>query len=204
MKKTITFLITFVLAASTCLAEGEGAAGQPQDRFPTQFESLEKDKTTCNIGIVYKETPEGMEVDVSALATGKGAEFRQWDVTDIKLDINGAIIYPSDTSKFYTRKESIFRWPAAVVFAALGVMNEGPGDNRSDLALGIDKAGMAAGLGLITSQAKGELTGLKCKFILDKNMAAEIYEGNIVKIVAENRDRNKKVRFKIEMEMEDQ
>ena len=202
MKKITVFLFTLVLIATTCLAEGEGTVGQPITTYPTQYESLQRGKITCNIGIVYKKTPEGMDVEVSALATGKGATFRQWDVTDIKLNIDGQAIYPSQTDKFYTKQESIFRWPAAVVFAALGVMNEGPHDNRSDLALGIDKAGMAVGMGLLVSQAKGELTGLKCKFVLDKDMAAKINDSNLVKIVTENRDRNKKIRFKANLEME--
>jgi len=201
VKKLITFLVIFgiVMVMRSSAQEQEGI----------EYKTVTVRKTDCDIGILYRRTPEGMEIQVAGMAIGQGADFRKWEVTDIKLDIDGNVIRPVETNKFYGVKESVFRWPAAVIFAAIGLMYEqyayeysGNGvclvsAEQGAVATTIDKVGMAAGLGLLVSQAKGEITGLKCTFKLDNAMADKIDgKGDIVKLIVENREQQEKERIK--------
>jgi len=198
VKKLIIFLVIFTLfiVAQSSAQEQEGI----------EYKTVTVRKTDCDIGILYRRTPEGMEIQVAAMAIGQGADFRKWEVTDIKLDIDGNIIRPVEFNKFYGRKESVFRVPAAVIFAAIGLMYEqyayeysGSGVRRVEqgaVARTIDKVGMAAGLGLLASQAKGDITGLKSTFKLDNAMADKIDGKNdIVKLIVENREQQQKERM---------
>ena len=117
-----------------------------------QYKSFKLDKETCDAAILYRNTGDGLFVGVSAITLGKGAEFRKWEVTDIRLRINGRAVRPDKSEPFFTTKESFFRFPAAVLFAAVGALGTYSG---SGLSQGISAAGMAIGLGLLVLQAKG-------------------------------------------------
>lgn len=178
-----------------------------------QYETLTVEKAKCDVGILYKETETGMELKVAAVATGKGADFRKWEVTGIKLDAGGEMVKPSSSEKSWGGEASFFRLPAAFIFAAIGTQYERYGSEcssgqtcpvtgqttgadahpgyKGSAARAIDKAGMAAGMGLITSQAKGEIPILKCSFLLDRDLIAKYLAGKLkVKLNFENKNRN--------------
>lgn len=160
-----------------------------------QYKKFKLENVSCDTGMFYRKTKDGMDIGVSAIATGKGAEFRKWDITDIRLYIDGERIRTDKTGKFYVRKESFFRIPAAVLFAALGTQIDVGG---SSLEQGVAKAGMAVGLGLLVLQAHGEITGQKCVFNLDKDLEDKIVDGrDAIEITVENEDMHEKETIRI-------
>lgn len=122
-------------------------------------------------------------LEVAILSTGKSIDFRHWQPEKFTLILGEERIRPCEKDYFYVVKESVARDAAVVTFIALGSQYEadaqqcsesagtchssssgGARSKRGKIAKGIDRAGMAAGLGLLASQAKGQLTGLKAKF----------------------------------------
>jgi hypothetical protein len=181
----------------------------PGAREWLQYESVKKGRVNTEVGCHYIVKDGAIKIEVSTISTGRGADYRKWEVTDTKIIIDGNIIRPDKFNKFYVRKESLFRWPAVVVFAVFGAMYEnyavtpsGERIDRGDLAAGIDRVGMAAGLALLVSQAKGDITGLKSEFALDKEEATKMTAGkNIVKVITENEDGNKRETIKVDMKV---
>lgn len=120
-------------------------------------------------GGVFKGEPAvGNVVDVAALSTGKGAQFRHWQPEDIVLVAEGERIKPCDEDPFYVPKESVAKDAATAVFVGLGSADSSgechEGGGKGKTARAIDRAGMAAGLGLLTSQSRGDITGLRARF----------------------------------------
>jgi len=160
-----------------------------------QYRRFKLEKASCDVGLLYRNTTGGMDIAVSAIATGKGAEFRKWTISDIKLNIGGERIRPDRSGKFYTTEESFFRIPAAILFAAIGTQIDVSG---SGLEKGIAKAGMAIGLGLLVLQARGEIAGENCVFNLSKDRVDRIEEGaDAIDIIIENTDMHFKDTVKI-------
>lgn len=131
-------------------------------------------------------------IEVAILSTGKSVDFRHWEPQDITLVVDGEKIKPCGKDKFYIPKESALKDVATATFVALGSRDAScHDDKRSKTAKAIDRAGMAAGLGLLTSQSKGEITGLKARFKLpagkDKLNSARV-EAKIL-----NTDNQKKI-----------
>lgn len=173
----LIFLTTFVFCAASLFA-------QPQMQEEVSYKSFKLEKADCDTAIQYTRAPRGIDIGVSAIATGKGADFRKWSIADIKLHIDDESIPPDQSDKFYVKRESLFRIPAAVLFAALGTQITGSGNS---LEKGITAAGMAVGLGLLVWQAKGEITGQRCIFHLDKDAARKAFSGkNFAEIRLEN------------------
>jgi len=167
------------------------------------------DQVKLDSGVHYQDTQDGgMNIDTTSLATGKGPDFRKWEVTDTTILIDGEKVKPVEKDKFYVPKESAMRNVAVAVFVGLGSqygdcaeeaesgevcpvtgepMSEGA--TRSGMDRAIDKAGMTAGLGLLASQAKGQIPGQKCLFKLDKQQAQKLKEGKaVLKVVMEHAD----------------
>lgn len=166
-----------------------------QKEEEVQYKKFKFENASCDVGIVYAKREDIRYIGVSAIAIGKGAEFRKWDITDIKLNIDQERIKPDRAGKFYVRKESFFRIPAAVLFAAIGTQVDVSG---SDLEKGIAKAGMAVGLGLLVLQAQGEITGQRCVFNLNKEVEDKIVEGrDAIEITLENQDIHEKNTIRI-------
>lgn len=148
-----------------------------------QYKKFKMDNETTDAAIMYKVRPDGMDVAVSAVTTGKGAEFRKWEVTDIRLRIAGEAVKPDSYGRFYVTKESIFRYPAAVLFAVIGATINTHG---SGLSRGITAAGAAIGLGLLAATAKGNITGQNATFKLSAELAGKIGDGDAVEITTED------------------
>ncbi len=161
------------------------------------YKKFKLENTSCDVGIIYRNSPAGMQVGVSAIATGKGAEFRKWKVSDIRLGIDGNKIRPDKEGRFYAKEESFFRVPAAVLFAIIGTQIDVGG---SDLQQGIAKAGMAVGLGLLVLQAHGEITGLGCLFKIDAATADKIMtDRDAIEITMEDEEMHLRETVKIGM-----
>lgn len=183
MKKLILFLSILALFASSPLFSQE----------EIEYKKFKLAESSCDVGIRYKKTSDGFIVGVSAIATGKGAEFRHWKASDIKLNIDGKRFRPDKEGKFYVTEESFFRVPGAIVFAALAAY----GDYRS-VQEGIGRVGVALGLGLIALQAKGEITGERCAFNIPDDMVQKIKEGrDSIDIIIENEGLHLKETIKI-------
>jgi hypothetical protein len=170
LKRTISFVI--ILAVTACVIFPAPCATGEE----LQYRKVSLDDVSCDIGIRYADTSEGMDVAVSAIALGWGTEFRHWRIDKIKLRIGNARIRPDKNELFFVRKESFWRIPAAVLWAVIGAMYESPeGTSQFDKVL--TNIGLAAGLGILTLQAKGDIPGQKCVFHLKKDIAEKIAYG---------------------------
>ena len=159
-----------------------------------QYKQVKVNDVTSDTGVLIKDTPTGSRVDISSLPTGKGANFRKWEVDKIALDFDGERVRPVKCDNFYVVKESALKGPATAVFVALGSQYKGYADKagsgevcpitgekkagsdveENKLSEGINRAGIAAGLGLIVSQARGQITGKKCAFELNKEQSQKL------------------------------
>lgn len=164
MRRKILSIILVIAIAST----GAFAAEE------LQYKNFKFDDVTCDVGILYKTTPGGMTIVVSAIPFGKGAEFRKWKISDIRLNVGGRKIRPNQTGRFYTTKENFWKVPSAVLFVVIAAQMPASG---SALAKGITRTGAAIGLGLLVLAAKGEITGEKSTFDLDSSVADRIIDG---------------------------
>lgn len=162
-KKIVIALTYIALAASPSFSQEE-----------MEYKKFKFDESSCDVGVHYKSTKDGLSIGVSAIATGRGAEFRKWEVSYIKADIDGRRFRPDKESKFYVKEESLFRVPAAVVFAAIGAFGEYGGNNLNN---NLSKIGVGLGMGLIALQANGEITGERCIFNIPSDRLDKIDEG---------------------------
>ncbi|MDP3790609.1 MAG: hypothetical protein Q8R38_01010 [Candidatus Omnitrophota bacterium] len=161
----------------------------------TEYKKFKLEDASCDVGVRYKNTPQGLIVGICAIATGKGAEFRKWSVSEIKIRVGDKRLRPDKDGKSYVTEESLFRVPGAVIFAAIGAFGEYGGSNFNN---NFSKVGMALGLGLIALQAKGEITGERCVFYIPKEVAEKIEEGkDNIEIVVENEGLHIKENIKI-------
>ena len=190
MKKTaaalgsvVSFLISSALLAST--------TAPPQVQIESKIVYVTKTERDFGVdfGFVITPLPDGTtRLEVSALARGKGANFRNWvPESPVLILPDKQTLTPVESAPMYVAKKSIVSSVAPILFAAIGTQYEpyaeraasSPGtpcstggshendnDPRSDGAVIIDKAGMTAGLGLLTAQAKGELEGQRSTFIV--------------------------------------
>jgi len=152
-------------------------------------------KVSCDAAVSYKTTKDGLEVKVAAVAYGKGSEFRKWDVTDIRLHIGREAITTENSSRFFVKKESVFRYPAAVVFAALGTQASaaGSGFNKA-----VTATGATIGFGLLALMAEGDITGERDIFTLSWDTADKITEpGDCILITVEDTDEHLKETVRI-------
>ncbi len=173
---------------------------QPSYILP-QLTHFTQQNRSMNMDYAFVFTPlpdNTTKIEASTIAYGKGADFRAWEIqyrSPYLLGPNKDRILPIDTQKIYIPKSSVAAPIAPYLFAAIGSQYEGPGKTAADnpgqvcpvtgeslggegggsergpIASGIDRAGMAAGLGLLTSQAKGDITGIKTTFIIPTDMS---------------------------------
>jgi hypothetical protein len=183
-----------------------------------QYKKLEADVVTCETGVLYKKTDAGMDVAITIIPTGKGADFRRWLVDNVRIDLGGDRIKPCEEKSIYVEKESLFREPAVVAFAAIGAQYRHCADTaqseevcpvtgqkkavyggtKDTISDEIDRAGMAVGLGLLASQAKGHITGKRCVFKLDKDQTKKLLDKKgEMDVVVGNKERHEERTFKI-------
>jgi len=161
----------------------------------TEYKKFKLEDASCDVGIRYIKTQEGLTVGVSAIATGKGAEFRKWKISDIKLRIGDSRFRPDKDGKFYVTEESLFRVPGAIAIAALAAVGDYSG---ASFETTVSRVGVALGMGIIALQAKGEIGGARCVFYIPEGTAEKIVEGrDSIDIVIENEDQHLKDEIKI-------
>ncbi len=184
MKKIIVVLICIMLCA-----------GQSFSNEEMEYKKFKLEESSCDVGVHYKSTQKGLLIGISAIATGKGAEFRKWEVSDIKIKIDDRSFRPDKESNFYITEESLFRVPGAIVFAAIGAFGEYGGSNLNN---NLSKIAVGLGMGLIALQAKGEITGKRCVFNIPSDKLDKIDEGrDSIDILIENKDLHLKESIKI-------
>jgi hypothetical protein len=170
-------------------------AGSSFSSEEVDYKKFKFNESSCDVGVHYKTAKKGLLIGVSAIATGKGAEFRKWKVSDIKVNIDGRRFMPDKESNFYVTEESLFRVPGAIVFAAIGAFGEYGGSNLNN---NLSKIGVGLGMGLIALQAKGEITGERCVFNISPDRLDKISEGrDFIEILIENEDLHLKESIKI-------
>lgn len=160
-----------------------------------EYKKFKFEELSCDAGVHYKSSQKGMLIGVSAIATGNGAEFRKWKVSDVKISIDGRRFRPDKESDFYVTEESLFRVPGAIVFAAIGAFGEYGGSNLNN---NLSKIGVGLGMGLIALQAKGEITGKRCLFDIPPGELDKLNEGrDYIGILIENEGLHLKKYIKI-------
>lgn len=160
-----------------------------------EYKEFKFDDALCNVGVRYKNTEKGLLVGVSAIATGKGSEFRKWEVSDIKISIDGRRFRPDKDAKFYVTEDSLFRVPGAIVFAAIGAFGEYGGGNLNN---NLSKIGVGLGMGLIALQANGEIAGERCVFKIPPDRLDTLSEGrDFIEISIKNDGLHRKESIKI-------
>jgi hypothetical protein len=170
-------------------------AGFSFSQEEVEYKKFKFDESSCDVGVHYKSGSKGLSIGVSAIAMGKGSEFRKWEVSGIKIDIDGKRFRPDKESFFYVTEASFFRVPCAILFAAIGAFGEYGG---SDLNNNLSKIGVGLGMGFIALQAKGEITGKRCVFNISDDKLDKINEGrDFVDITIENEDLHLKEDIKI-------
>jgi hypothetical protein len=164
-----------------------------------EYRQFKYEDASCDVGVRYRNTPDGVVLGVSAIATGKGSEFRKWYVKDVKLHIGDERFIPDSQSKFYVTEESFFRVPGAILFAAIGALGE---YSANDFENVVGKIGVGLGLGLIALTAKGDITGERCLFHIPKDLAHELDENeDCINIVISNDDLHVDYNIKIGLMM---
>lgn len=210
-------IVRVMAAAMICSISAEADPVEPDMAEWMQYESVQKRDYDISVGLRYARSPNaGIKLEAASMAVGEGADLRKWKVIDIKLVTDGRYLRGEEDERVYATKESMFRAPAAAVFTAIGAAYGIYADEcssggvcpvtggsvegkrgRSGLQRGIDTAGMASGMGLLASQAKGEITGLKTSFDLTREQAGKL-EG--IKVTVEHEGTGKKERVRIPLE----
>ena len=184
-----------------------------------QYVDIKGDRAKCDIATLYKPTPQGMDVTASTVATGQGADFRKWKVDDVRMNLDGEVIKPDKEEDFYIEKNSYYREAAAVTLAAIGSQyrrcageaqsgevcpvtgqKKEVSERKDTIADGIDSAGMAAGMGLLASQARGSIPAKKVTFNLDKTQAKKLLDKKgELRVTAKNETAHQDQTFKVPM-----
>lgn len=184
MNKILAAAIPILLCASSAFSYEE-----------VEYKKFKFDESSCDVGVHYRSARKGLSIGVSAIATGKGAEFRKWKVSYIKMNSDGQRFRPDEESNFYVTEESLFRVPGAILFAAIGAFGEYGGSNLNN---NLSKIGVGLGMGLLALQAKGEITGERCVFNIPSDKLYKIDQGrDYIEIQIENENLHLKESIKI-------
>ena len=191
-----SFIFCVLISVAVAFSSLSAHAGEE-----IQYKSFKFDRVSCEVGLLYKNTPGGMQIIVSAIAYGKGAEFRKWKISDVRISmggLGGTRIKPKKTNKFFVKKENFWKYPSAVLFTVIAAQMPASG---SALEKGITRTGAAIGMGILTLAAEGDIAGERCVFDLDSSVADRIIEGaDFIEITVENPDIHKSEAIKIGLE----
>ena len=151
------------------------------------YDEVKKGPVTATVGIVGRRVGQQVLLEVSIIALGpKGPNARTWEVDSIVLDTPNGKRKPVTSEAFYVAKEGTGpNTIAQAVFTAIGnqyaheaprakasegevcpVTGEKTGqrEDKGRFAKEIERQGMAGTMALLTSQARGEVTGRKATF----------------------------------------
>ncbi len=171
----------FILATSAFFPSAEAKTTNAQ----LLYDSVTKEDVTANTAMVLRKEGAQILLEVSALATGKGTQFRTWVPDKIILLLGKDRLKSSTLVPYYLEKESVVTNLAPALFAIIGAQyaagarkaeaakgtpcsqsgeSEAPGQERGKVARAIDQAAMAGGMTLLAKQAKGQMEGRKATF----------------------------------------
>lgn len=156
------------------------------------YETVSGRDVTAEIAALVRTSPEKTVVEASIVSYGRGADYRKIEtrnplliVPTVGEDGNIKMTVRPQIEKIYVQKPAAAGKVAPFLFAAIGSQYEGAGrraadhpgqvcpvtgektggsSDKSGFSTAIDKAGMAAGMGMLASQAKGELEGVKARW----------------------------------------
>ena len=133
----------------------------------------------------------------------------KYNLNKASLVLDSGTTKPVETSNYYVAKDSVLGGAAPYIFAAIGSQYENDAkravsskgtacsltstqETKSHTVSGaIDRVGMAAGMGLLTSQAKGEIKALKATF--DVTEFENNLKGAKLKVIVKNQAEHKEV-----------
>ncbi|GEM_PF-5356142 len=143
--------------------------------------SVKHDDAYLDFSFVLKKIKDRTILETSIIAIGKGSRYRKWLPRGLKLNIDSAAVDPIEMHDYYISR--VHKEPAAAssatsgILTALGSQYTGgakkqshyksdacpPGTQQDAKPQGtaIGSAGMAVGLGLLTSQPREKITGKK-------------------------------------------
>ncbi|MFH1407101.1 MAG: hypothetical protein ABIH01_03755 [Candidatus Omnitrophota bacterium] len=208
--------------ATTTAPQEDASTRKPAE--DVQHKHIDGNETSHDATIVYSPQPDGgMHIDAAVITTGDGFNLRKWVVDDVHIEINGDRVRPSSSESIYIEKDSYFRGAATATFVALGLQGGGHGGESgcgsgesacgdscstaggdehgrpsSRKKSGIERAGIAAGMGLLAGQARGHIKGKKASFNLNKEQAGKLLAGKArLSIKSSNADAHKQQTVKM-------
>ena len=190
MKRTILILSLILAAAATAWAVDKP---EPQVMLESKIIYVKDQGRDLGVQWAIAATPQTdgkTKYEVSTVATGFGADYRNWIPKDTELIPvgGGKPVLPELEVKTYIDKRGNLQMLAVPLFAAIGsqyvgqaghagdhpgtacpVTGASTGGSREHTGIheGIDRVGMAAGMGMLASQAKGQIEGRKYTFLSD-------------------------------------
>ncbi len=173
------------------------------------YDAVREGDTVSDLAFVLRRVGNRTILETSVISKGQGAQSRRWKPENPFLVTPSGRISSTKTSSFYSRKPSAAGGVAPILFAAIGSQYErhasqaqqsqgtscpttGSGTaKQGPISKTVDRVGMAAGLGLLASQAGGELTGMRASFDVtghESELKNALFKCDIV-----NRDAHKQV-----------
>jgi len=185
------------------------------------YGSISKEDTTSEVAFVLTRQGGRTLLESSILTTGKGAEYRRWVPEGSSLVMPFGRLAPVQTSNFYPRKESLAGGAAPLIFAAIGSqyqkdaakasyspgvaceVSPSQGVKKSTMSNAINRVGMAAGLGLLTSKSGGDLKGVRNTFDVTGH-EAELKEARLqFSVVNRNAHKSLPVSLSVKLDAKD-
>lgn len=151
------------------------------------FEEVKQGPVTANVGLVGRREGNQLLLIVSILALGpKGPSMRTWQVASLFVQTAAGNLRPIQTEPYYVARDALqLSTLAMLVFAVVGMQHAlaaqravasegevcpvtgeklGHKEEKGRFAKEVDRQGMAGTMALLTSQAKGEVTGQRATF----------------------------------------
>lgn len=151
------------------------------------FEEIKQGPVTANVGLVGRREGNQLLLIVSILALGpKGPSMRTWQVASLFVQTAAGNLRPIQTEPYYVARDALqLSTLAMLVFAVVGMQHAlaaqravasegevcpvtgeklGHKEEKGRFAKEVDRQGMAGTMALLTSQAKGEVTGQRATF----------------------------------------
>lgn len=168
-KVALIILIAALFAATSAFSSEERM----------EYKRFNPEEVSCYTAVKYNFSGDKLRVAVSAITCGKDSRPARWAVSGININIAGRSIKPNTSAEFFTRRESITGFPAAVAFEALS---------------------RTPSTGLLVKRSEGDLSGLRHTFYLDTGTMEKIDEGrDFIEITLEDAKSSLKKTLKISL-----
>lgn len=157
-----------------------GAPGFAEDAIG--YRQFKISGIVCDTGVAYMTTGSRRDIAVSAIAYSS-AMAGSWSITDMTLVAGDTRISPAQTGKFYAQHGPLLKYPAAVIYEAMGMNVDAPGPGPKK---GVTRTN--AGPGLLTLPSNGDVTGVNSIFSVDSSVINTIDENrDVIEITIEEK-----------------